>query len=544
MKFKFSLALLLSAIVLASCGSATQISTSLVSGVTSAVQNGGTSGITLNTANYYQDAGGAQAFPSLAINGLGLTYENVLSEYVGVTAHVNDGIIGSASASFDTQTPQAFTFTNPIGPCKTSTTLNGALAVTLTKTSIDGSADANAVMIAQSGATFVGANLPKVGASALLFASESLQGTGSALAQVSKATATANSLVGGITPANYATVSAAGDIKLTAKNANDDLTLATNGGQATGTAYISSDAQEAATGVGESQTNEFMTLNALRGQSFSGTSYADGYLNGQEMGEATWQNPANGKSTVDLESTSQITQSVAAHNIRDTATTTAWLIPDAQTRSTGTAVASNNWYDFASVTRDQPVSASSPSSTLKAEANAYVPIATWTASGSVAGPGSFAAVSGTQGLSWDGAPAINKGFGVGAWILNAYNQPQVAHVQALETADTANTGTATANYDLYLNGMKTITGTQNDAVGAFGGVANQVVSIKRILPFTGTITSYSPKIKDVNAINWLVGDDANPLPGAGKYSPMDLVISFTPTDALQRTTELTYAQTK
>jgi hypothetical protein len=89
--------------------------------------------------------------------------------------------------------------------------------------------------------------------------------------------------------------------------------------------------------------------------------------------------------------------------------------------------------------------------------------------------------------------------------------------------------------------MKTITGTQNDAVGAFGAVANQVNSVKG-RDLSGNLMAYSPKIKDVNAINWLVGDDPNPVPGIsqGKYSPADITIDFPSPSAIDRIVILSY----
>jgi hypothetical protein len=263
------------------------------------------------------------------------------------------------------------------------------------------------------------------------------------------------------------------------------------------------------------------------------------------MAESTWYPTIdfNRKATVDLESTSQITQSVAARNIRDIANTQSWLSLFAETRDDGSAQAYSDWFARADVTRDMNGGA------LKAEANAYMPIATWVASGSVSDTSVVAAVSGEQGRAWNGHPATNPGFGVGAWILNTYNQPQVATMHVQDWADTQPVaGNIGSNFVLYLNGMKTITGTQNDAVGAFGAVANQHVMIKRgtsdpfIRPGKPNVNSLSPTIKDVNAINWLVGDDPNPLPGAGKYSPPDMMIGFAPTDALQRTTVLSYTQ--
>jgi hypothetical protein len=531
MQFKFSLALLLSAIVLASCASADLVSTTLVGGATTSTQNGGTVG-SLNHATYYM-APNDPANPTPSISGI--AYDRVLDEWVALAATVDQAKTGSASASFSAQTPQSFSFTDYAGNTHTtvSTSLKGDLAVSVTKTSLDGIAEADASMRALSGA-----DAAKNGASANINAHEHLTGVGTALADISKATATASSLYSDLNiPDNYATSSVSGDIKLTGRNINDDLTLATNGGGIEGSAVISSAANENVNGVGTGQTYEHMFLNAHRGQSFAGLSYADGYLNGQEMAESTSYRSINGQATVDLESTSQITQSVAARNIRDIANTDSWLQETAQTRADGSARAYSDWFARAAVTRDMTGGA------LKAEANAYMPIAKWVTSGFVAGTGVSAAVSGQQGKAWDGIPAQNPGFGVGAWILNTYNQPQVATMHVQDWADTQPAaGTTGSIFDLYLNGMKTITGTQNDAVGAFGAVANQHVVIKRAVPFTSGVTSSAPEITDVNAINWLVGDDPNPLPGAGKYSPSSMMISFTPTDALQRTTELSYTQ--
>jgi hypothetical protein len=318
-------------------------------------------------------------------------------------------------------------------------------------------------------------------------------------------------------------------------------------------AYISADSFESAplagfSSVGGSRTVEYMELNANRGQSFSGSSYADGFLNGNEMAESTWNDPYNNngfgltKATVDTESVSQITGSVIARNVRDTAKTQSYLIADSYTQPGGTASASATVRDWAEVTRD-----STGSSGLKAEGNAYIPIARWLSSGSItqdfANPqvGNIASVAGNQGLAWDGQPAKNSGFGVGAWILNAYNRPQTALTLVTEAANTAGIGGVKSYFDLYLDGMSAITGTQGDAVGAFGAVANQVNSVKGTNP---VIVSRAPQIKDVNAINWLVGDDPNPVPGIsqGKYSPADITVDFPNHSAIERNVDISYTQ--
>ena len=294
MKFKFSLALLISAIVLASCASSAPLSTSLVGGTTSMVLNGGSAGTLVHSADYYQ--GGATFYDPFNL-GFGNSYDNVLSEYAGLNVNVPAGTTGSASASFDTQTPQAFTYTNPgsgaIGPAVTSTSLNGALAVSVTKNGNDGSASANAYMSANSGA---GATL--VGSAALLYADEHLTGNGTALAQVSRATATANSLYtdpASLLPMDFSKSSVSGDIKLTAKS-SDDSPAAKTGGTTGSVALIGAETYESApvdvgSGFGIARTAESMQLNANRGQSFSGISYADGFLNGNEMAESTWNDP-------------------------------------------------------------------------------------------------------------------------------------------------------------------------------------------------------------------------------------------------------------
>jgi hypothetical protein len=89
--------------------------------------------------------------------------------------------------------------------------------------------------------------------------------------------------------------------------------------------------------------------------------------------------------------------------------------------------------------------------------------------------------------------------------------------------------------------MSAITGTQGDAVGAFGAVANQVNSVKGTNP---VIVSRAPQIKDVNAINWLVGDDPNPVPGIsqGKYSPADITVDFPNHSAIERNVDISYTQ--
>jgi hypothetical protein len=546
MKFKFSLALLLSAIILASSASATLISTSVVGGVESEAQNGGTSGMVANSgANYYQLTANTPFIFSPTGDGLNTGFlitpgfQDLLTEYVGVNAHVIDGKTGTASASFDTKTAQPFTFTDPnVGnPVVTSTSLNGAISVAVTKTSNDGVADANAYMLAQSGGDY-----HTIGTQASLDATESLSGVGSAVAQVSQATATSTATYGTVpvTGGIYSKSSVTGDIKLTASNA-DDSALATNGGAANGHAHIEAASYESYTGQGEGLTDETMTLHANRAQSFTGRSYADGYLNGQEMTESQWAPTTllgtTATTVVDLESTSQITGSVVALNIRDIANLNAYLHPYAQTWTNGEDYAHVDWNAIAAATRDTPYSG-----TAKVEANGYMPIATWIASASTTSPTvqRLAIVKGMQGKAWDGVPSVNSGFGVGAWILNSYNPAQTAQMRATQTAYTVpTTYPASATFQMTLNGMSTITGTQKDAVGAFGAVANQFIQVKR----TDAAPAISITLKplDTNAINWLVGDDANMYPGSGKVSPINMPFTSS-TNGIQRTATLTYIQ--
>jgi hypothetical protein len=506
------------------------------------VQNGGTAGTTNNYANYYQGTGGTFLLdPDAFIQ----TYTNVPSEYVGIEANVAAGNTGSASASFDTKTPQAYTYTTGTGSSSTTTSLSGALSVNVAKTSKDGFANAMASMQANSGVTadstgHTGDGI--VGTSARLYANETLTGVGSALAQVSQATATAYSTTPG---GNYSKSLVAGDIKLTASNVDNDA-IAQNGGKANGWADISAATYMTSLGRGDAKSIERMRLNATRGQSFSGTSYADGYLNGQETAESSWVNSTSTAkpsgnlniTVVDLETTSQITGSVVAHNIRDTSTIDAGLTPMVSTYQDGSASGSNDWFDKASVTRDTPIGINK---TLKAEANAYMPIATWQGAASYVSPLNkngqvLASVAGTQGLSWDGLPAKNQGFGVGAWIQSAYNQPQIATMEATQTASTVGSGTDKITYLMHLDGVK-FTGTQVDAVGAFGGIANQAVVFKNNKPLSGT-----NQLGNINAINWLAGDDPNPIPGItqGKYYPAGIVITFPTPTALNRVVNLSY----
>jgi hypothetical protein len=532
MKLRFSLAFLLSALVLASSASAAW--TQSVGGVASVAANGGTSGA--SGAAIYDDTG--------SVSFGGHTYQNTLDEYVGVTASVLSGNIGSASASWDTGGPSAFL--QPFSNGYISTSLDGVVSVNVAKTSSYGWATASASMEAESGATLAN----NVGTHTDLAGSMSLTGVGSALASVAGATAKADARLidsSSNTPLiRFSTANSAGDIKLTASN-KDDVVQAVNGGRASGNANIGADSNAQSTGAALSTTDETMVLHANRGQSFTGRSYADGYLNGQEVAESIWAtgtvlNPGQ-VFTVDLESTSQINGMANALNIRDTADMNAYLRPYATTLTTGNARAGVDMKAVAQVTRDTPYSGN-----VKAQAEGYMPVATWQSTGAISGSltpdlNRVAAISGSQGLSWDGLPAKNSGFGVGAWILNNYNAPQIASVEATQYASTEGAGAATATYDLVLQGMKTTTGTQNDAVGAFGGVANQRVAALNVeAPKAPLVTKdVTPTITNTNAIAWLVGDDSNPLPGAGKYSPTSMGILFG-TNALQRTTELTYTQ--
>jgi hypothetical protein len=510
----------------------------VVGGVETESQNGGTSGMAgTNYVNYYQ--GGTNGFQ--VSDPLGQKYFNELTEYVAVNAHVAQGHTGSASAGFDTKTAQPFTFTNPNGTAITSTSLDGAISVAVTKTKTDGIADASASMLAQSGA-----DNKTVGTDARLHAEEYLSGVGSAVAQVSNATAKANAQFGpGAEAGNYSASTVAGDIKLTASN-TDDNSLAHDGGVDSGLANIESASYESnntggSMSIGRGITDETLILHANRGASFSGRSYADGYLIGNETTESQWVNISMGRhstSIVDLESTSQIDGSVVAFNIRDIADVNATLRVSAITRANGSDYAHVDWNDIATAVRDSPYDG-----TAKVEANGYVPVATWISSATTtnATRQQLALVKGMQGSAWDGAPAMNPGFGVGAWILNSYNPAQRAQMEATQTADTARKSLTTSTFVMSLKGMSAITGTQKDAVGAFGAVANQFIQAKNLTVSTGIESGKILRPLDTNAINWIVGDDLNLHPGYGKESPINMLFT-SGTSGIQRFANLTYNQ--
>lgn len=524
MKFRnLAAMLLLCTIVLASSASADWVQQ--VGGIASSSINGGTAGLANGEANY-----------ALTDDG------HKLSEALEVVADVANGNKGSASAAWDTQGEQGFKqlFKDEFdeGNGFVSTSLNGVISVNVAKTSTDGIAHADAGMHAESGAQ----EDDHVFAKTSLEANLALTGAGSALAAVEGATAKADSE---IIPdplnedtVNYATSQVAGDIKLTASN-KDDSTLAKLGGVASGSARIASKTYANFDGS-KSKTTEHMDLHANRGYSFTGMSYADGYLNGQEMAESVWNFADDAVSTTDLESASQINGMVLALNIRDRADMEANLKPWAHAEAdNNVAEAGVNLGEYAQVTRDTVYAGK-----VKAQAEGYIPVANWQATAAITDPcfeNRLAFVSGEQGLAWNGVPDQNPGFGVGAWILNPYNRPQTAAVGVKQFASTEGDGKAIAAFQLYLNGMKTITGTSDDAVGAFGAIANQMVSVKNVGE-GDDLSDFAPTIKDVNAINWLEGKDANPLPGAGKYSPSDMEIDFDPTDAIQRTAILSYDQ--
>jgi hypothetical protein len=193
--------------------------------------------------------------------------------------------------------------------------------------------------------------------------------------------------------------------------------------------------------------------------------------------------------------------------------------------------------------------------TEKAQAEGYIPVATWTSSAQSRN-GNLASVIGEAGPTQDGLPNPLMGFGVGAWIMHPFNDPVTSEVMYDQEATTFGefdpiTGDQDANlqnsFIMTLNGMRE-NGVTNDAVGAFGGIKNAYSEV--IMPnyypdpITGDYTvdaeaSLSPS--DITAIEWLEGNNPNPLPG--HYFPFEM----TPTidvDAVSRDISLTLEKEK
>lgn len=552
----YAAVLLLSVIVLASSASADW--TSQVGGVETSSSNGATAGNILTNSVTYDTT----STPIVLPDGSTITgYDQVLTEYLSATATVGNGATGDASVSYVTNGEQAFAQTTDSMGSYVSTSLEGTVTASATKTSADGVATANAYMYALSGIdneVIVTTSTGTIGF-ASVGASTSMTGEGSTLAQVEDGVATYDSEYytgNALAPvfASYSKGAASGDITLTASNVDDD-SLAKLGGSVSGTATISANSvawADATLGTDGAygQTYEYLTLTADRGVSYAGKSYVDGYLDGAETAESVYEVPAvvapvvvAHEIEVDIESTSTIEAEATALNRKDHATTTSLLLPTA-------TVANGLTTSLTTMSSTSEVDRLASGGDLKAEAEGYIPDATWQASSQITGYdvntpavdilNHYASTSGETGAIGNG----DTGFGTGAWIQAVYNRPQTATVSLVQTAATtagAAAETASSVYTLNLDGVKA-TGTQEDAVGAFGGVANQVVRATRgenPASANWDVESYpTSATNDIHSIEWLEGENTNSLPG-WYSSSIGAVTVNTATGALNRIVTIT-----
>jgi hypothetical protein len=520
----------------------------------------------LASASYLNDFGGARSTSAssgstagavskiqLVNDGSGtidsIGYGNVLREWIRASASVPNGVTGEASASVDTEGAKAFRSRLSGQPDENnyayiSTSLDGKVEASVTKTSQQGSAQAIANMQSETGASITnwgkgsGVADKALGGSALLSANIYHTGIGSALAN-----AEGDALFDGALSARndplglgmfdfgtaYTTGWAKGNVKLTGSNVK-------YGGLISGLAAIRS-GTSLANRVGRSVTTEELCLRAERDISFEGDSTIEGIVDGLESGETKI-----GDTTVDVETSSVMNGKARALNRHDSANV--FLLVNSRTGTDGkNAISDNVAYGSAKTTRDSTGSAGE-----KAEAEGYITDATWTASTSlkadVENKYRYASVQGKLGGTPDGLPEDLPGLGVGSWIMNPYINPMQSQAWSYELAatgkvadgavpqtlstlsgnpnpkgslqNTLSTRVNTAEYRMILNGMK-VTDETNDAVGAYLGVDTQIMTniVDGYIPTrqeTRTLT-----IAPMNGIQWIEGNNPSLLPGT--YTP-------------------------
>jgi len=502
----------------------------------------------LASASYINDFGGAKTEAStsgattgiwsrVSFNDQGLDaidtigYTDVLREWISVAANVPAGVTGEASATVDTQGAKKFTEQVTGAPLTSnsylSTSVDGKVEVSLTKTSSQGVAQAASNIQAETGVTWAPNNQianKAIGGAARLQAIISHTGTGTALAEAAgdaqyDAALEQNRVT-------YTTGFARGNVKVSGSNQKF-------GGLITGTARIDSHSNLAGR-VGRSVTIEELALVAQRDISFEGDSKVEGIVDGAESGETR-----NDDTIVDVETTSVMNGMARALNRNDDARVN--LLVNSRTGTDGVeAISDNVVYGQAITTRD-----SLGSSHEKAQAEGFITDATWTAS-TLLRDGAprfrYASVQGKLGGTPDGQPVDLPGLGVGSWILNPYINPMNSEAGSSQLAasgpvaagaipstiwtvidtngnlpnDLFNPAVGrinTATYRIRLNGMLA-NGETNDAVGAYLGLDTQRLtnSIGAATPVTRTLS-----ITPMNGIEWLEGNNPNLLPGS--YTP-------------------------
>jgi hypothetical protein len=543
---KSVLVMMLGVLVLASAASANYVSS--VGGASSKSTNGAGVGTSSGIIQY--DDSGSSLNP---LNGLTTgKLSDVLTETITASASVPSGSIGDATAGFTTNSAQ--TTKQPLSfstGAYISTTLDGAVSAAVYKTSLGGSADATATMVAQSGASDTSYALG--GTASLQAVANMNQALGNVLAEA-KGTASHASGLGTTVPLpsyqGFSEGYASGDAKVYGSN---------DASQASGT--ISAMSKNYAgtffnptKNVGEGINYENIHLIADRGPSFNGDSEAAAYLNnGTESGETDITVPGIGSTIIDNEASSTMNANASALNARDLGSVNLNVLSETGTDGTD-ATADSILSGTSTVNRDIM------GSSQKAVGQGFISYANWIASTTVPNTlvppvsnAKTASVSGSTGVIQDGMgkPTSMKGVGVGSWIMNPaiaaqsatayqlqlstsnpatlaaqipgsyftaspfniYSDPNIA-LDAGNLVLSAAAGTATVNqeqYKMILNG-RPVTGVTNDAVGAYLGVGVQRLNTVDMTQLPAA-RSFTKTPASRNGIEWLEGTNPSPLPG-------------------------------
>jgi len=285
--------------------------------------------------------------------------------------------------------------------------------------------------------------------------------------------------------------------------------------------------------VALSEQREWLKFHADRGISFAGDSNVVGSLtNGDELGETSWQ--GNGawlphawdQVVVDSESTSEMNGMARALNVLDTANSEMLVNPQAKIYNVGGKTVAN-----VKIEATADASRHMTGSKIKAQAEGFIPLATWVTSAEEKQFNNFATVSGSQGPTADGLPQDLQGFGVGAWILHPFNNPVSASVKFSQEADITKAKQLKNTFTLDIKGMP-YTGYTDDAVGAFGGVKDQFSRV--VLDDNGKkIGQLTPA--DITAIDWIEG--GSHVAFHNRYFPLNMEITVK-NDAVSRQLKL------
>jgi hypothetical protein len=598
---KSALVVMLGVLVLASAASAGYVSS--VGGAVSHSTNGGGLGTATGTLTY--DTSHSLLQP---LNGLTTgTLSDVLTEVIVADANVPTGSIGDASASFTTNGAQTFTQPLTVGVAPAtynpgsyiSTTVNGVVSASVTKTSVLGDATAHAQMQAQSATNNLVANLvkPSIGGTASLVATASMtQGLGVVLAEAKGTASHVSSLgnepvvAGGYTGVlGYSTGSASGDAKVSGSNSADTASGIISG---TSTNYAGT-FYDSATRKGEGIDYEHIIINANRGPSFDGDSEMAAYLNdGAEAGETNTEVVTLGVLSkpviIDNEAHSVMNANASAYSAWDFGTANLNVLSETGTDGQE-ATADSNLYATSTVNRDLD------HSTKKAVGQGFIPSASWIASTTMESPAvplavpavpaysKFAMVSGSTGVVQDGMgnPSSLTGVGVGSWIVKPALSAQTATAYQMQLAtsdlvvvghnpatqivdskflvggldadpsmstdaialDTAvkaapAVGVVAQDQEMYkvlLTG-RPVTGVTNDAVGAYLGVANQKLDTFDASQTLPLTHDFALNVPSRNGIEWLEGNNPSLIPGHYSVNLMPTNLGVT---ATSRTSGLT-----